>query len=130
MNAVKVYIILTIFSLFTGTATFAQSIESKLSPEQIEQLKANSAPYIETLNLTEEQKQQFSEVMLENAQNLLELKELKDSGASKLTLVRKKNEVEKENEENVKRVLSESQYEKYLGFRDELREKQKAVIQD
>ena len=113
--------LLTIF-LFGTNSSFAQSEAINLTDGQKEELAKNMEEFFEVLNLSEEQKPEFESITKKYAK---QMKAVKEDGGGKFKKYRKVKSIQKDKNSEMKKLLSEEQYEVYLEKQKEMQKKMK-----
>jgi len=94
--------------------TFAQEKKQRTPEERAQKATEKMA---KELNLSEEQKEKVLEINLQKAKEMQQLKE------EMKVLKEKRKKLRDEHAEQMKSVLSEEQYQKYLQMREEMKKK-------
>ncbi len=104
-------------------ASFNLFAQANLTDEQKEALMANQESYLKELNLTEEQKPQVDQI---NKEYISGLKELKNSGGSRMQKYRKIKSLSSERSRQMKAVLTPEQFDIFEKHQEELKKEFKA----
>lgn len=120
------FILISMFVLIgTSFSGYSQSMESNLTEEQKEEMRAVAEEYISTLNLSDEQKEEFQAINLKYGQMMLELKE---SGGPKVAKIKKAKSIKADKSAEMKELLDEQQFVTYEAFQEEMSAKMKEII--
>ena len=92
-----------------------------MSAEQKAEMKAVAQEYLATLELTEDQQEQFQQINQKYAGKLMDLKA---SGGSMFAKRKKAKNIKSDKDAELKAMLSADQYDTYQDFKDELAAKQ------
>lgn len=101
------------------TAAISGFSQSKLTEAQKKEWKAKQEAYKAKLNLTEDQATKMEEI---NMAYLESLSELKQSGGSRLSKLKKFKSLSNERDNKVKKILTEEQYKLYKEHQKEMKE--------
>lgn len=122
MNVVKKMSLSFILLLLSLPICFSQSSVEQLDEEQKMEMKKNMEDFAKSLQLTEEQKPEFVAISEKYGQQMLELK---DSNSSKWKKYRKVKSINKSRNKEMKKLLTEEQYQLYVKRQKELQKKMK-----
>ncbi len=122
MKALKILSFFFALFLLGANTSFAQSQKTELSDEQKEELTQNMEEFLEVLNLSEEQKPEFEAITKKYAE---QMKAVKEDGGSNFSMYRKVKSIRKNKNSEMKKLLSEDQYEIYLEKQEEMQKRMK-----
>jgi hypothetical protein len=112
--------IMTLFAMILlAIVSTNLSAQSKMTPEEKEELKAKFAAYKEKLNLSEDQSVKVEAI---NATYFEGLSQLKNSTERKMSKYKKFKALQSTRDQKMKEVLNEEQYKLYKEFQKEMRE--------
>jgi hypothetical protein len=112
--------IMTFFAMIALSTVFTSlSAQSKMTPEEKEELKAKFAAYKEKLNLSEDQSVKVEAI---NATYFEGLSQLKNSNERKMSKYKKFKALQSTRDEQMKDVLDDGQYKMYKDFQKEMQE--------
>jgi hypothetical protein len=112
--------IMTLFAMIVLSIVSTNlSAQSKMTPEEKEELKAKFAAYKEKLNLSEDQSVKVEAI---NATYFEGLSQLKNSTERKMSKYKKFKALQSTRDQQMKEVLNEEQYKLYKEFQKEMRE--------
>ncbi|MEM1321596.1 MAG: hypothetical protein AAGG75_15165 [Bacteroidota bacterium] len=117
MKSLKMLSLCFVLSLLSTSASFAQSQAVSLTDEQKEEMAQRLEEYAEALNLSEEQKPEFITITKQYAE---QMKAVKESGGGKYKKYKKVKAIQKDKNAEMKKLLSEDQYEVYLEKQKEM----------
>jgi len=112
--------------LFCFSPSFGQTSAEGLSDEQKTELQEGIQSLVVSLELTEAQKVDFTQISEKYGPKLLALKE---SDASRFSKYRQFKSISKSRNKEMKKILSKDQYALYLEKQQEMQEKMKASRQ-
>jgi hypothetical protein len=122
MKALKILSFFFALFLLGANTSFAQSKETELSDEQKEELTQNMEEFLEVLNLSEKQKPEFEAITKKYA---VQMKAVKENGGGKYKMYKKVKSIQKNKNSEMKKLLSEDQYEIYLEKQKEMQKRMK-----
>lgn len=121
----KKLMVSALFAFLMVSVTTTSFAQTQITEEQKAEMKAVAEEYIATLELTDDQKEQFQEINAKYADKMLTLKESKGSMFAKKKEVKS---IKSDKAAEIKDLLSDEQYATYESFKDELNAKQKEII--
>lgn len=121
MKSLKMLSLLFAILVFGTTLSLAQATE--LSAEQKKEMAKNMEDYYTALNLSEEQKPEFTAIM---KKYLPQLKAVRDSGEGKFQMYKKVKAIRKDQNAEMEKLLSKEQYKAYLDKQEEMQERMRA----
>ena len=107
--------------LFLGANIgLAQAQPNELTEAQKEELDPNMKKFVEVLNLTDEQKPAFEAITKKYAAQMMAVK---DGSSGKLQKYRKVKAIRKDKDSEMKKLLTEDQFDIYLEKQEEMQER-------
>ena len=98
----------------------AQDQSAKMSDEQKAQMAQNMEAFFDVLDLTDEQKTEFKAISQKYAKQMISVR---DSDSSKMSKYKKVKSIRKNRNAEMKKVLTEEQYDAYLVKQEEIQKK-------
>ena len=98
----------------------AQDQAAKMSDEQKAQMAQNMEAFFDVLDLSDEQKTEFKAISQKYAKQMISVR---DSDSSKMSKYKKVKSIRKNRNAEMKKVLTEEQYDAYLVKQEEIQKK-------
>lgn len=117
LKILSLFFILFVFGAHTG---FAQAQATDLTDEQKEQIAQNMEEFQEVLALSEKQKSEFEAITKKYVGQMVAVR---DGGGNKYAKYRKVKSIRKNRNAEMKKLLSEEQYELYQKKQEEMQKK-------
>ncbi len=117
--------VLSIFAVLFISLTNLSYAQGDLTEAQKEEMKAVAQEYLSTLNMSDEQKEEFQTISLKYAEQMLELK---NSSGPKMTKIKQAKSIKASKDAELKTLLDAEQYSTYSAFKDELAARQKEIL--